>query len=789
MLAYRIAPGDWRISAMLMIVFLVGYVALVPYTSSNWPLTGDEPHYIAIAKSIWSDRDLDLANNSAECAIDPHVQVTDDGAWRPAHMIGLPLILALPVGVAGRVGAGLTMALMAACTIALTYLLAWQITGRRITALCSALVLGVTPPFCVYATMIYPEIAGALLLVVALVAINSADDSLWPYLILGLAAAAMPWLVIRFAPLSVALCALALSRAWGGQHRTRNSLAALGTCVVSAALYLAYNRYMYGNWSPVALYGIQSAVGARPLVFVKWATSFVGWLLDQRVGLFATAPVFILAVAGLWDLLRHRASAWMPIALVLLTGVLFGIVLPGFWVQWSPATRYLVVVLPVLALGIGHVASASHSAGVRALLVLATIVSVGVAGVVFARPWLAYNFPFAESQLWGALPQTDTLRPTSLFPVMGSTKTFKDKRFPLDQDVGNATGKSLYFPGIEGVDAHGGSVVPDQDASQGYASRLMADDQGSDAYLLARTYVVASEGDYDISVRLRSDTSAAPEAREESPVRVLLLPGAGDVTTSPLAVMEIPLHSLGPSYSAPRLVYHNGSPEQLVVRLEYGGRTPVWVDSIRIAHKPPVSRGWGLVAVWLAAIGVVTAVAVRSLAGDGDRRSEPGFGVAYAGMCGAALILMVIVYGSSPGSTVWRFDGEAMRRQTGAIRFDRNAHNMLAVSSRDAGFMAYGPYTCIDPGQYSATFRVRLGDTDSEGSVAAVAEATAGGGTNVLVSSEIVIPETHSLEYEQVRLTFEVLEPVQLEVRLMSTGLTEVWLDDVEVALVGHVGG
>ena len=414
--AAPIGPHEWRLALQLFFLFAVVYCLLVPYTCSNWPLTGDEPHYLAMAESIARDGDLDLANNVAHCAADPHVQMTATGEWRPSHMIGLPLLLALPYAAAGRVGAALAMAILSALTVALTFLLAWQVTRRRNTALLSALVLGATPPFTLYAARFYPEMPGAFLLALALVALYESQGRSWSYAVAGLSAAAMPWLVIRFAPLSVVVAAIALVRALASDRKGRNLVTSLLPCAISAGLYLAYNHYIYGSWSPLASYGVTDAGTASGMALAaKWVTSLLGWLLDQRGGLFVYAPVFVFSLGGLVHLLGRTDYPRFPIVMCLVIGILFGIVLPGYWVQWSPPTRYLVVVLPILALGIGHVACSARGRLVRVILVITTFATIAIGAIEFARPWLAYNVPFSESLLYSALPVLGPLKPTNCF--------------------------------------------------------------------------------------------------------------------------------------------------------------------------------------------------------------------------------------------------------------------------------------------------------------------------------------------------------------------------------------
>ncbi len=778
-----ISSSDWSLAGLLFVVILLGFTLLAFYTSGNWPLTGDEPHYLAIAESIWQDRDLDLSNNSAYCAIDPHVQVTEAGKWRPTHMVGLPVLLAVPWALGGRVGAGLTMAIVSAATVGLTYLLAWQITGQRRLALLSALTLAIVPPFSVYATMLYPEVPGALLAVTALVALYQAGDRPAPYLVLGLAAAAMPWFVIRFAPVSALVVALILPKAISSARPTRNISLTLITCFVSAILYLAYNYYLYGSWSPLASYGAQPAAG-HVFLIGKWLRSLVGWLFDQRAGLFAIAPVFLFAAPGLWHLMRQPQSRAFPLILCASVSLLFGIVLPGFWVQWSPPTRYAVIALPVLAIGVGQLAFATRSLAIRAVLIMTTLVSFALGGVIYARPWLAYNSAFSVSQLFDALPKSRGMSVTDLIPLLDSAKTFKDKRFPEEQLGDKTLGRVLYFAGVEGLVAQGGSVVADPGAHYSYATQYGPDATDAGVLLSARTSAPGAKGSYEVTVRLRTADASGKATRSSDEVRISVLPGNGEGDITPLSLAVTSVSELDEEYSNVTMEFELDEPQPFAINLEYDGQTTLLIDSIKVSHTPSITQGWGLLCCWLLSCAVLGLWSYRSLPHGSDEGSNSRVISGHLLLCAWAFIMLVVVYGSPFAFRTWRFDGEAMRRQTGGIRLDRHADNFLATATRDQGFLAYGPYTCVNAGQYVATFRVYIEPTPISGQTAATLEVARAGGTAVLASYDMVATSENAPAYSDIRLEFQLDEPAQLEVRLLATGVTEVRLDYVDVVRV-----
>jgi hypothetical protein len=119
----------------------------------------------------------------------------------------------------------------------------------------------------------------------------------------------------------------------------------VGVVAALAAGFVAYHVSIFGAASPLGPYGGRMPRGVRRSIPLH-ATG--GILLDRGFGLLVYAPVFLLALAGIPDLLRRgrRALPWLAVAL--------GVVLPViFWRIWfggfCPPARFLVPAVPVLA--------------------------------------------------------------------------------------------------------------------------------------------------------------------------------------------------------------------------------------------------------------------------------------------------------------------------------------------------------------------------------------------------------------------------------------------------------
>ncbi len=175
----------------------------------------------------------------------------------------------------------------------------------------SAWTFALSPPLLHYVGLVFTEVPAALAVAYGLR--RGREPGLGPgrALTIGLAAAALPWLNVRYVPLAALVVLHAL---W----RQRRVSAAAGPGglpgVVSAAGVALYHQALYGFLDPRRVYG------RRPeLALGDAARRPAGLLLDQEFGLLVYAPVFVLAVPGLVALWRRdRALAvaargrWSP---------------------------------------------------------------------------------------------------------------------------------------------------------------------------------------------------------------------------------------------------------------------------------------------------------------------------------------------------------------------------------------------------------------------------------------------------------------------------------------------
>jgi hypothetical protein len=124
----------------------------------------------------------------------------------------------------------------------------------------------------------------------------------------------------------------------------------VATAVIMAAAYSAYYLHVFGQATPLAVYGgMPTDASGSPLL------ASLGLLLDRSFGLLPFAPIFLLALAGL-PLLAHPgrlrlASGW-PVLLVGLAVLLPVLPWRMWWGGQCPPARFLVPLVPTLAVAV-----------------------------------------------------------------------------------------------------------------------------------------------------------------------------------------------------------------------------------------------------------------------------------------------------------------------------------------------------------------------------------------------------------------------------------------------------
>ncbi len=363
-------------------------------------ITGDEPFYLLTTQSIIEDGDLDLRNQYAARSYESFFD-HPDGLWKQSgplpdgtllspHNPGLSVLVIPGFALGGLAGAQVQLLLIAATAMALAFLLADRLTGRRALSWLAGLGVGTGAVAFIHSTEIYPEFPAALALVVSLLVVTRRDgpgplDAVW----LAAALTAMCWLGVKYAPLALLVSAYFMARA---DRRGRVALLLLGG--VSAGLFAWFHLATFGGLTPysvgVVYYGqstmeiLDNHVELRERVYRLW-----GLFVDRRFGVGRWSPLLLAAIPGFALLAFGRAPQRLVLGLIgvqVLIATFVAITMMGWWF----AGRTLVTVLPLFVVAVavavqaapwwGRVAAACL--GVYGVLITAGLARAALAGEV-----------------------------------------------------------------------------------------------------------------------------------------------------------------------------------------------------------------------------------------------------------------------------------------------------------------------------------------------------------------------------------------------------------------------
>jgi hypothetical protein len=277
--------------------------------------TGDEPHYLVMADSVVHDRTLDLRSAYGRedrtrriyrTRLNPHVLIVNH-RWGGYHQPGLALLLALPFGIDGVVGARLALGLVAG-------LLGWAVycwlIARHSDRVSAWLAVGLTLslPIGFGASQIYPDLpAGVFVLALTLWLLRqtSGGASRMAWAVFWTATGLLPWLNAKFLVTTIVLAGGAACAIWyRGRERERPSardVCAAGALLIAGPAALA----AYHVWAFATPFGLRhlAEVGAPP---ARALMMFLGLHFDQGQGMFLQHPFLLGGVAALVPFVRLR---------------------------------------------------------------------------------------------------------------------------------------------------------------------------------------------------------------------------------------------------------------------------------------------------------------------------------------------------------------------------------------------------------------------------------------------------------------------------------------------------
>lgn len=369
--------------------------------------SGDEPHYLVMAQSLWREHDLDLRDNYARedwrefrsAPTEPHYAAPRrDGRPFPGHAPGLPFLMAPVYALGGRLACAILMGLMVAATGALAFHVA-RVEGLSSGASLVAGLAAAGPPLAAFGLHVYTEAASTLALFLACALLRFGGRA-GTAALAGVLACALPFLHPRMAVGAIAVAVAA----WVLRDRSP-LLPFVGASICGAAVYAAFWMSVFGVPTGLGVYG-----GAPADAAFNPGQALMGLLVDRAYGLLPYAPQFfalVLLGAGAASVRMRdpREGRERLVEIVFIAAVLLPVL---FWRVWwggqSPPARLIAPMTPFLALALARVWQASV---IPVRRVIAAALAVSWALFLFAalQPGrlLFINKRVRPTRMWDAL--------------------------------------------------------------------------------------------------------------------------------------------------------------------------------------------------------------------------------------------------------------------------------------------------------------------------------------------------------------------------------------------------
>lgn len=355
-----------------MLIGAIVYALAIPAMSVH-PPDGDEEHYLLVTESLARDGDLDLRN---QYATHPDVpQFPDDpkgrnGEQYSRHEPLLSLLLLPGWWLAGQRGAIAIVALFGVLLIRST--VRWMedegIDDATIRAVFPFFALA--PPVLFFATRAWPEVPAAFFFVEAIRGIRAHRVQRWIPALLGLV-----FLKLRFVLVAIVLAGSLLF-----ERRAKFARWQLIALIVILAPLLLM-AVVAGN--PLNVHRASELLPESPYRYVR---GFFGLLTEGMSGIPFRAPFYLFGLFAIvrW---RHTPRGFRIGVVASLLYLFYLLPRPEWFGGWAPPLRYVVFLMPVLALG----AASMWSRISRGAIALVSAWTIGLVIHGLRYPWRHFH--------------------------------------------------------------------------------------------------------------------------------------------------------------------------------------------------------------------------------------------------------------------------------------------------------------------------------------------------------------------------------------------------------------
>ena len=382
---------SWSANRAALLAAIV-YALAVPVVERH-ALDGDEPFYLFVTESVVEDFDLDLRNQYVEHESGPQFNdpTGPEGQQYSRHEPFLSVLMVPGFALFGVHGAIATIALFGVLLVRST--IRWMedegIADQHVRAVFPFFAFA--PPVLYYAVRLWPEVPAAFFFVEALRGVRNQRMKRWLPALFGLVL-----LKLRFALVAAGLVAT--------MFRRRPRALLIGAAVLLVPLAVLY--LLTGSAT-----NVHSWRELLPAPGERYVTGFFGILTDGMSGIPFQAPFYLF---GLFALTRWRSTpAGFRTGMIAASlYVLYLLPRPEWFGGWAPPLRYLVFLMPVLALGAASVWDRIS----RGAIAIAALWTVGLTIHGLRYPWRLFHIANGENAVGEWLSYMHRADFSRLFP-------------------------------------------------------------------------------------------------------------------------------------------------------------------------------------------------------------------------------------------------------------------------------------------------------------------------------------------------------------------------------------
>jgi hypothetical protein len=320
-------PGVWlTLTALVAGLWLQGWAAAI------YPPTGDEVHYLLMAKSFAQDGDFDLKNQFAQKAwksdypsetLDFHGTPDVAGRWICRHMPSFSLLILPAYVFNGAWWAAATNLLILAFALWMLYGFARDLGAEPKQAFFMYALAVLCAPWTIWGYLLYPVAVGILLILLACRLFLRLEN--WQAALgVGLIGSLLPWFHQGF---SIAGLVLLSAAGWqlllGKQWKSLLAMLLGGLVVGLPFVWVFLTFYQEA---------LQTGDYAFAFRFQFFINAMLGQLVDRNYGVITAAPILLLAFVGM-SLLKWHTRKWLLV--LLLAMPLLSVLQAALFVDWT----------------------------------------------------------------------------------------------------------------------------------------------------------------------------------------------------------------------------------------------------------------------------------------------------------------------------------------------------------------------------------------------------------------------------------------------------------------------